>query len=192
MLTGFQPGETVRIIVYAEQNYEDWLKLGFTGWAAVQVDSDGTLFVSTEFIYTEFDPVVFHAVGELSGEAKSMDVFTSGGMMSSPESTVYIPDTDTACPGVLPTRLVVGSTARVVANRLNVREGPGPQFTTAYGTSISQGRIVTILDGPVCDDETIWWKGETGIITLTNGQQHNIIGWMAEQSGDKWLLEPLP
>jgi hypothetical protein len=95
------------------------------------------------------------------------------------------------CSGALPTRLAIGDVARVVADRVSVREGPGTDYTTVYGTSIGNGRTITILDGPVCSGGMLWWEGETGLITLTNGEQHNITGWMAEESGGEWLLEPV-
>jgi hypothetical protein len=95
------------------------------------------------------------------------------------------------CSGAMPTRLAIGNVARVVADRVSVREGPGTDYATVYGTSIGNGRTVTILDGPVCSGGMLWWEGETGLITLTNGEQHNIVGWMAEESGGEWLLEPV-
>ena len=96
------------------------------------------------------------------------------------------------CPGAFATRLAVGDRAKVVAvPRLVVREDPNTRSQPVHGHSLSNGRTVTILDGPVCNGGMLWWKAESGIITLTSGQQHNIVGWMAEESGDEWLLEPL-
>lgn len=105
-----------------------------------------------------------------------------------PGSSIY----SDGCPGAFATRLAVGSRAKVVAvPRLVVHEEPGEGTPTVYGHSLSNGRTVTILDGPICDGGMLWWYAESGVITLTNGDQHNVVGWMAEESGNEWLLEPL-
>ncbi len=121
-------------------------------------------------------------------------VYAREGASLSADRGDVLPPTDdsSSCSGALPTRLAIGNLARVVADRVRVREGPGTDYATVYGTSIDHGRTVTILDGPVCSGGMLWWKGETGLITLTNGEQHNITGWMAEESGGQWLLEPVP
>lgn len=119
-------------------------------------------------------------------------VYTGEGAALSTDDNSALPTVadPSLCSGALPTRLAIGDVARVVADRVRVREGPGTDYATVYGTSIDSGRTVIILDGPVCDDGMLWWKGETGLITLTNGVQHNIVGWVAEESGGEWLLEP--
>ena len=112
----------------------------------------------------------------------------SSGTVQRPANPVY----SDWCPGAFETRLAIGARAKVVAvPRLVVREGPNTRSQPVHGHSLSNGRTITILEGPVCDGGMLWWKAESGIITLTNGQQHNIVGWMAEESGDEWLLEPL-
>jgi WD40 repeat protein len=98
---------------------------------------------------------------------------------------------DSSCPEAFTTRLSIGMQAQVVASpNLRVRERPTASASTVYGTSLSRGRTVYILDGPVCDGGMLWWKIETGMITLSNGERHNIVGWVAEESGDQWMLEP--
>lgn len=96
------------------------------------------------------------------------------------------------CPGAFPTRLAIGARAQVVAQpNLMVREEPNTRSDTVYGTSLSKGREVTVLNGPECDGGMLWWFIETGTITLTNGKRHNIMGWVAEESGNEWMLEPV-
>jgi hypothetical protein len=96
------------------------------------------------------------------------------------------------CPGAFPTRLAIGARAQVVAHpNLMVREEPNTRSDTVYGTSLSKGREVTVLNGPECDGGMLWWFIETGTITLTNGKRHNIMGWVAEESGNEWMLEPV-
>lgn len=190
LLAGFQPGERIRLVKYAGISHP--YQRQFAGWATVQVGNDGQLAVINP--QTDGDTTSYAAIGELSGEAENIRAYAYLGHMDSIESA-YNPQAvgdPLACSGALPTRLAIGDIARVVADRLSVREGPGTNYPTVYGTSIGNGRTVTILDGPVCSDGMLWWKGETGLITLTNGEQHNIVGWMAEESGDEWLLEPVP
>jgi hypothetical protein len=146
--------------------------------------------------------------GDIILELESVEIVSassSGEVGTSPGSTNTLPgnppDSEQKpgsstysdwCPGAFATRLAVGSRAKVVAvPRLVVHEEPGEGTPTVYGHSLSNGRTVTILDGPICDGGMLWWYAESGVITLTNGDQHNVVGWMAEESGDEWLLEPL-
>ena len=98
---------------------------------------------------------------------------------------------EVVCEGALSTRLYLGAKARVVIEQVNVRQGPGTDYDNVQGSFLKQGRQMTIVDGPVCNSGMLWWKGETGPITLASGEQINMIGWMAEESGDQWLLEPI-
>lgn len=93
-----------------------------------------------------------------------------------------------ACAGTT-TRLKIGAVAQVVTDRVNVRRGPGTQNELVYGQSLGNGRTVFIIDGPVCMGGLTWWKGETGTITLSNGEQHNMIGWIAEAVENERFLE---
>ena len=136
---------------------------------------------------------------EIVSTSSSGEVGTSSGSTNVPPgsppdsgqksgSSIY----SDGCPGAFATRLAVGSRAKVIAvPRLVVHEAPGEDTPTVYGHSLSNGRTVTILDGPICDGGMLWWDAESGVITLTNGDQHNVVGWMAEESGNEWLLEPI-
>lgn len=197
LLTGFRPAENIRIITYAKSG---GLGGQFAGWTSVQAGGNGQVMVISAS--TSGKGMNYAAIGELSGEAESIVANASGGHLPIAFGSVYNPQAanfpphpasdPSACSGAATTRLAIGDVARVVADRLSVREAPGTDSATVYGTSIGKGRTVTILDGPVCSDGMLWWRGETGLITLTNGEQHNIAGWMAEESGDEWLLEPEP
>jgi hypothetical protein len=116
---------------------------------------------------------------------------TSTRTSSSGNSRVTTAPTSEYCRSAFATRLSIGGSAKVVAYPgLVVRESPTTSSNPVYGTSLSPGRIVRILDGPQCNGGMLWWRIETGVITLSNGQNHNMVGWVAEESGNEWLLEP--
>lgn len=94
------------------------------------------------------------------------------------------------CPGAWDSRLSIGDTAVVIPERLVMRSGPGTRYDPVRGHSLSQNRQIFILNGPVCDGGMLWWEAETGVITLSNGERHNMQGWVAEESGDEWMLRP--
>jgi hypothetical protein len=86
------------------------------------------------------------------------------------------------CSNSLPSRLAVQMEAYVgyePPDPLRIRTAPG------VGNDIlgkmPPGEIVTILDGPVCADDFIWWK-----VSWTKG---GIVGWSAEgDHKDYWLI----
>lgn len=95
------------------------------------------------------------------------------------------------CPGAFPTRLQIGDRARVVASpQVQVFEGPGTRFSLVEYKYLRQGREVAILEGPVCDGGMLWWRADSGVITLSNGGYGQVIGWIPEESGNQWMLEP--
>jgi hypothetical protein len=87
------------------------------------------------------------------------------------------------CKGTLPTIIRVGMKAYVnfippISNR--VRDYPS-RSAVVIG-SMEPGTIMTIIDGPVCDDVLIWWKIET-----SNGLK----GWTAETDGKDYFFLPV-
>ncbi len=179
LLSGFPPGEIVRLLKYEGSSQDTYyVELSFAGWTTVQVGPDGRL---TVFIPKDAGRVVnYAAIGEQSGVAKSFRDYKTMGLweMAGP----------VACPPAQLPRLSEGMRARVVADQISVRDEPG----TAYeGSIISKGSIVTILTGPVCTEGMLWWWGETDIPTWSDGYQHNLWGWMAEERSGEWLLEPV-
>jgi serine/threonine protein kinase len=85
------------------------------------------------------------------------------------------------CPGFLPSRLIVGQPARVIAGGAPNRLRSEPE-----GGIIGQippSATFNVLEGPRCmPDATAWWRVDY------NGQ----IGWTAEGRGDTYYLELLP
>lgn len=93
-------------------------------------------------------------------------------------------------PGLLCTafschRFRANDTARIctVGNRLIIHETPG--LYTPEVTRLHPGTLVTIIGGPICKEDYIWWKIETAEGTT---------GWAAEGSatGGAYYLCPDP
>jgi hypothetical protein len=89
--------------------------------------------------------------------------------------------TSTVCQGFLPSRLTVGTQARVTpGSSNNLREQP-----TTGGTLVAvipAGGEFTVLTGPLCAEGIAWWQVD----------YEGIIGWTAEGQGSTYYLEPLP
>jgi len=90
-----------------------------------------------------------------------------------------------ACPDTYPSRLHIGDTAKVsedppLANRL--RDQPGTEFEVlGY---IQPGEKITILEGPQCVNDWVWWKVES----LSTKRR----GWTAEGDKSTYWLVPVP
>jgi uncharacterized protein YgiM (DUF1202 family) len=99
--------------------------------------------------------------------------------------------TPTATPVLTPTTTpeggipspTVGGQARVTTKfeYVNLRAGPGLDAETVG--ELTDGTIVTILEGPEAADNFSWWKVDDG--------QGNT-GWVAERVGQEVLLVPIP
>ncbi len=94
------------------------------------------------------------------------------------------------CPGAFPTHLVVGGRARVINYQLNVRSGPSTRYDIVR--RLDPGRTVDVLDGPVCDDGQLWYYIVSEEIVPRDGSpSYRAEGWLVEESGDTYYLEPL-
>lgn len=94
------------------------------------------------------------------------------------------------CSGASPTRLTVGRRARVINYQLNVRAGPGTHHKVVR--RLDPGRTVDVLDGPVCDDGQLWYYILSEEIVPRDGSSpYRAEGWLVEESGDTYFLEPL-
>lgn len=85
------------------------------------------------------------------------------------------------CPDALPPRLIVGSTARVVAGGgpNNIRSDP---FTTgSIVGEIPENAEFTVLRGPDCGGDIVWWEVDYNGVT----------GWTAEGQGQEYFTEPV-
>jgi len=88
--------------------------------------------------------------------------------------------TDPNCPNAPAPRLTVEGSGRVLpGDANNVREQPA-RASTLLG-AIPGGTEFTVLEGPICADDLIWWRVRTDDIT----------GWTVEGSGSDYWIEPL-
>ena len=94
------------------------------------------------------------------------------------------------CEGSWEARLRPGDRARVAIFQVWVRQQPGTSAPAVDEKYLAGGREVIIIDGPVCKERMRWWQVDSGEITLDNGQRARIVGWIPEESGDDWMLEP--
>jgi tetratricopeptide (TPR) repeat protein len=87
------------------------------------------------------------------------------------------------CPGALDARLVVGGTGRVTLDRgLAQRVRVTPGRSSEVLTTLPEGTPFTVLDGPACADDWLWWRIETA---------DGVVGWVAEgDQNDGYYLEP--
>lgn len=91
--------------------------------------------------------------------------------------------TPVSCPGLLPSRLIVGQRGQVIleggntANR--IRSEPG----TAYNRigEIPPGGIFDVLEGPECADGYTWWRVN----------YDGLVGWTAEAGDGRYWIEPV-
>lgn len=93
------------------------------------------------------------------------------------------------CPGALPSRLAIGGRARVVNYQINVRSGPGTAWPIE--NRLLPGRLVTVLEGPVCDNGQLWYRvvGDP-VRARDTGIMITITGWVVEESGQRYFLAP--
>jgi hypothetical protein len=123
-----------------------------------------------------------------SGDSSSQPQPSSGEPSASPAASAEPPSAS---------RLAIGVFARVVADRLNVRMGPGldapptligvpdaPAFEATIGTT-TQWQDLLILDGPVVADGYTWFQ----VGTEGGAFGPDLVGWVAAGDGtDAWLV----
>jgi hypothetical protein len=110
---------------------------------------------------------------------------------STPSSQESQNNSSATCPGALPTRVSIGAMARVINYQLNVRSGPGTQNSIVRRLDV--GRTMDILDGPVCDEGQLWYHIVSETIRPRDGSQpYQAEGWLVEESGGTYYLEPVP
>lgn len=91
-----------------------------------------------------------------------------------------------ACDGLVPARLNIGATARVVYNGdglgTEVRDNPGNELSgSRFIRAVPEGTVFTLLEGPICLDGAVWWRA-----SLPEG----IDVWVAEGDSRGYFLEP--
>ncbi|MEW5986700.1 MAG: hypothetical protein AB1791_08710 [Chloroflexota bacterium] len=102
------------------------------------------------------------------------------------------PPPPSTCSAPYATRLAVGTQARVALFQIKVHQQPSTTSPLAPHLYLREGRIVTILDGPVCNENMYWWRAVSEEIIFPSGQRGRVEGWIREASEGEWLLEPIP
>ncbi len=84
-----------------------------------------------------------------------------------------VAETQVACQGATPSKLFVGTKARVNTSWLNVRSEPRvpSEWASNILTSLPKNTVVEIIGGPQCAHNGYWWQVKT---------PQGIIGWMRE------------
>lgn len=91
-----------------------------------------------------------------------------------------------ACSGLVPSRLEVGATVRVVYDGDGIgselRNNPGKETSgSQFLQAVPEGTVFTLLEGPVCLDGALWWR-----VNLPDGSE----AWSAEGDNQRYYLEP--
>ncbi len=117
--------------------------------------------------------------------APSATQFPSGTPVLSPTFGLPANPTWVPCPGTYPSRLQVGAQAFVsydppLANRVRTE----PNGVAPVVGFIQLGEKVTVIGGPICSDEWIWWQ--------VRSLQSGMTGWTAEGDKQGYWLVPSP
>lgn len=88
------------------------------------------------------------------------------------------------CPGMLPSRVKVGDTVRVCTKQDRLILRVAPSRSAEELVRIVTGTELKILEGPVCDDESTWWR-----IRIDSG----LTGWVREgtDATDPYFICPV-
>lgn len=102
---------------------------------------------------------------------------------------------EVGCPGASPSYLSVGQAAYISVFQASVLKEPSEFASFAKYKYLDGGNTVTIIDGPVCGPgnpgHVLFWKVRSDVIRFADGTSDNVEGWVAEESGDIYLLRPL-
>lgn len=94
------------------------------------------------------------------------------------------------CEGALPSHLAVGKEATISVFQAAVHQEPGESTPLVRNKFLARDQIVTIVEGPVCAERVLFWKVRSQEIDFAGGGRGVIVGWVAEESGDIYLLKP--
>ncbi|MCB9459532.1 MAG: SH3 domain-containing protein [Anaerolineaceae bacterium] len=137
------------------------------GYAWWQVDYNGLVGWTVEGQASDY---WLEPLGPVPTQAPTVTLFPS----STPEFPL-----GTACPGFLPSRLIVGEQGRVTAGGTNNMRVDPDAGSEKVG-EIRAGARFLVLEGPVCAGGLAWWRVEYSRVT----------GWTAEGLNDTYWLEP--
>lgn len=110
-------------------------------------------------------------------------------------NTVGASGHEEGCPGASPSYLEVGDAAYVSVFQAAVLKEPSEFASFTKYKYLDGGRTATIIDGPVCGPgnpgHVLFWKVRSEVIDFADGTSGVVEGWVAEESGDIYLLRPV-
>lgn len=110
-------------------------------------------------------------------------------------NTAGVSGHEAGCPGASPSYLEVGDAAYVSVFQAAVLKEPSEFASFARYKYLDGGRTVTIIDGPVCGPgnpgHVLFWQVHSELIHFADGTSGEVEGWVAEESGDIYLLRPV-
>lgn len=102
---------------------------------------------------------------------------------------------EVGCPGASPSALSVGAAAYISVLQASVLKEPSEFASFAKYKYLDGGDAVTIIDGPICGPgnpgHVLFWKVRSEGIDFADGTSGIVEGWVAEESGDIYLLRPV-
>lgn len=138
---------------------------------ALNYESDGDIILELESVQNPFS-----AGGSTNNNSSNPN--PASGYRDSP-----------SCAKALPSRLFIGANAKVIFFQLKSRVAPG--FTTYSEHTLAKGRVINVLEGPVCADEAWWWRIHFAG-TVSTGQVLEYEAWMVEADNDTYYLQAVP
>jgi len=161
--------------------------------ASVEFPTQKTLSIVTEnrqWIYDlhdqEFEFILDSVDATVSGDGKGnvKIVIRGGGAQSGIPASINIPTStnipDSYCAAKFHPRLSIGETAQVIVFQVNIRTSPG--LSASKVNYLARNRIVQVLDGPRCANDSWWWK----IYSDDLGYG----GWVMEADHENYYLSP--
>lgn len=85
------------------------------------------------------------------------------------------------CADAMPTRLVAGAQARTTVGDIPVNIRREPDTASAILGQVPTGSALTILDGPQCAENMVWWRID----------YQTLVGWIAEGRNNIYWLDPV-
>jgi hypothetical protein len=174
ILYNFQPDEHVRLFRFGQDGKLD-------AWQEYYTDPNGRLLVKPD-APPDNHTVYYIVLGDQSGEV-SISGTKYFDQQASHDPILVVSNAIVAhCSSVLPSRVGIKTRVRAAftnGQRLRVHTQSG--FSSSTITSILEGTTFSIEDGPLCADNTSWWRIRT---------DNNVVGWVAEEQDGAYLIEP--
>ncbi len=182
-LMGFRPNSELTLRFYVEESSEteevDQIGLGsYVASRTITTDENGVAAIEVQIARSS----------PYQGQRTGFVVDAPNPMYS--YAIVKVPHTggDTTTPSPcfgfeLPSRLSIGMSARVLPGDPNlINSKPSRPSKHADSRSIGKipsGQVATVIDGPACRDNIVWWKVQYNGITGWTGEGEGAVYWLA-------------